>query len=93
MSQLNTPLYNLVKTGNYMYNLHIKGDNRKPLYLSLLKTKQLTNIFYNSEENSICFTAGKIETLDSNNYWEGRFQYCIAQDQELPGHQCNNAIL
>ena len=36
MSQLITPLYNLVKTGNYMYNLHIKGDNRKPLYLSLL---------------------------------------------------------
>jgi hypothetical protein len=65
MSQFITPLYNLVKTGNYMYNLHIKGDNRKPLYLSLLKTKQLTNIFYNSEENSICFTAGKIETLDS----------------------------
>ena len=65
MSQFITPLYNLVKTGNYMYNLHIKGDNSKPLYLSLLKTKQLTNIFYNSEENSICFTAGKIETLDS----------------------------
>jgi len=65
MSQLITPLYNLVKTGNYMYNLHVKGNNRKPLYLSLLKTKQLTNIFYNSEENSICFTAGKIETLDS----------------------------
>ena len=65
MSQLITPLYNLVKTGNYMYNLHIKGDNSKPLYLSLLKTKLLTNIFYNSEENSICFTAGKIETLYS----------------------------
>ena len=67
MSQIinNLPLYNLVKTGNYMYNLHIKGDNRKPLYLSLLKTKQLTNIFYNSEEKSICFTAGKIETLAS----------------------------
>ena len=65
MNQFITPLYNIVKTGNYMYNLHIKGDNRKPLYLSLLKTKQLTNIFYNSEENSICFTAGKIETLDS----------------------------
>jgi hypothetical protein len=65
MSQLITPLYNLVKTGNYMYNLHIKGDNSKPLYLSLLKTKLLTNIFYNSEENSICFTAVKIETLDS----------------------------
>ena len=65
MSKLITPLYNLVKTGNYMYNLHIKGDNSKPLYLSLLKTKLLTNIFYNSEENSICFTAGKIETLDS----------------------------
>ena len=67
MSQIinNLPLYNLVKTGNYMYNLHIKSDNSKPLYLSLLKTKLLTNIFYNSEENSICFTAGKIETLYS----------------------------
>lgn len=62
---LDTPLYSLIKTGNYMYNLHINGYNSKQLYLSLLKTKLLTNIFYISEENSICFTAGKIETLDS----------------------------
>jgi hypothetical protein len=59
-----TQLYKLFKTGNYMYDLYIKGEN-KPIYLSLLKTKQLTNIFYNPDENTICFTGEKVETLDT----------------------------
>lgn len=58
-----TNLYKLFKTGNYMYNLQIKGNN-KPLYLSLLKTKQLTNVYYEPEDNSICFVADNIKTLD-----------------------------
>jgi hypothetical protein len=59
-----TKLYKLFKTGNYIYDLQIKGNN-KPVYLSLLKTKQLTNIFYNPDENTICFTAEKVETLET----------------------------
>lgn len=60
-------LYKLFKTGNYIYDLEIKGNNIKPLYLSLLKTKQLTNILYNSNSeysHSICFTAENVESLD-----------------------------
>lgn len=62
--QQDTKLYKLFKTGNYIYDLQIKGNN-KPVYLSLLKTKQLTNIFYNPDENTICFTAEKVETLET----------------------------
>lgn len=62
--QQDTKLYKLFKTGNYIYDLQIKGNN-KPVYLSLLKTKQLTNIFYNPDENTISFTAEKVETLET----------------------------
>lgn len=62
--QQETKLYKLFKTGNYIYDLQIKGNN-KPVYLSLLKTKQLTNIFYNPDENTISFTAEKVETLET----------------------------
>ena len=62
--QQETKLYKLFKTGNYIYDLQIKGNN-KPVYLSLLKTKQLTNIFYNPGENTISFTAEKVETLET----------------------------
>jgi hypothetical protein len=57
-------LYSLFKTGKYSYKLFIKGENSKPLYLSLLKTNIIKGAFYNSEEKMLYFTAEKIETID-----------------------------
>lgn len=80
--QQDTKLYKVFKTGNYIYELQIKGNN-KPVYFSLLKTKQLTNILYNSEENSISFTAEKVETLET---------YLVSQEGLLSEALCIKMI-
>lgn len=57
--------YSLCKKGKYSYSLCIKGEHCKAIYSSLLKTGLLIDVFYNSEENTICFTGEKIDTLEN----------------------------
>jgi len=55
--------YKITQLGEYSYSLVSKGKYNSQLYSSIIKSRILTNAFYDHRKNSIFFTAGFVQPL------------------------------
>ena len=60
---IDTKGYKITKLGEYSYSLFSKGEYKKQIYSSLLKTNILTSAFFDPHSNSIFFTAESVQLL------------------------------
>lgn len=67
------------KETTFSYFLHVYGENRNPLIVSLLMSKLMPGANYNSSAQEISFVAEKVSTLSEllKTYKDGKMPYSV----------------
>jgi hypothetical protein len=61
---INNKNFKIEKATTFSYFLHVHGENRNPLIISLLMSKLMPGANYNSNSKEISFVAEKVSTLE-----------------------------
>ena len=77
---LTTKGYKIKPVSDFSYTWKVNGDYKYDVYFSVSKTKILDNSFYDDENNTIIFTAEKVERLSDylDTCEDGKIDYLSA---------------